>query len=182
MRSFIKFLSRNKLYTFINILGLSISLMFVILIAHYTIRGLTTDRNVEKKGEDFIGSGYTNGRLLKARYPQIEQVCAIASEKLPVSIAERQINADILFADSCFFNLFSFQLNGADRNIALIPMQNIVISQSFANKIFGTFNPAGQTIKISLSGRPENFTVCAIMPDMDKTVIKPFDMAVRLKI
>ena len=37
-RSFFNFLGRNKLYTAINIFGLSLSLMFVILIADYTVR------------------------------------------------------------------------------------------------------------------------------------------------
>ena len=39
-RSFFNFLGRNKLYTAINIFGLSLSLMFVILIADYTVRQL----------------------------------------------------------------------------------------------------------------------------------------------
>ena len=42
-RSFFNFLGRNKLYTAINIFGLSLSLMFVILIADYTVRQLTVD-------------------------------------------------------------------------------------------------------------------------------------------
>ena len=37
-RSFFNFLGRNRLYAFINIFGLSVSLMFVILIADYTLR------------------------------------------------------------------------------------------------------------------------------------------------
>ena len=42
-RAFLNFLGRNKLYTAINIFGFSISLMFVILIADYTLRQLTCD-------------------------------------------------------------------------------------------------------------------------------------------
>lgn len=43
IKSFTKFLSRNKLYTIIEILGLSISLMFVILIGIYTKQELSVD-------------------------------------------------------------------------------------------------------------------------------------------
>ena len=42
--TFFKFLSRNKLYTLIDVFGLSVSLMFVILIAVYTTQELSTDR------------------------------------------------------------------------------------------------------------------------------------------
>ena len=43
-RSFFNFLGRNKLYAAINIFGLSVSLMFVILIAVYVERELNIDK------------------------------------------------------------------------------------------------------------------------------------------
>ena len=43
MKSYLKFLSRNKLYTFINVLGLAISLMFVILLGDYAWRQYSID-------------------------------------------------------------------------------------------------------------------------------------------
>lgn len=47
-RSFFKFLSQNKAYTAIDIFGLSVSLMFVILISIYTVQELSTDKFHEK--------------------------------------------------------------------------------------------------------------------------------------
>ena len=44
LKSFLKFLSRNKLYTVINVVGLSVSLMFVILIGIYVVQELSVDR------------------------------------------------------------------------------------------------------------------------------------------
>ena len=49
-RSFFNFLGRNRLYAAINIFGLSVSLMFVILIADYTLRQFTCD-NYHTKGD-----------------------------------------------------------------------------------------------------------------------------------
>ncbi|MCD8135837.1 MAG: hypothetical protein LUH01_07780 [Parabacteroides gordonii] len=47
--SFLKFLSKNKAYTAIDVFGLSISLMFVILITVYTAQELATDQFHENK-------------------------------------------------------------------------------------------------------------------------------------
>ena len=44
IKSFLKFLSRNKAYTAIDVFGLSVSLMFVILIAVYTVQELSVDK------------------------------------------------------------------------------------------------------------------------------------------
>lgn len=44
LNSFLKFLSRNKAYTAIDVFGLSVSLMFVILIAVYTVQELSVDK------------------------------------------------------------------------------------------------------------------------------------------
>ena len=47
-KSFLNFLGRNKGYTAIDLFGLSVSLMFVILIATYVVGELSTDRYHEK--------------------------------------------------------------------------------------------------------------------------------------
>ena len=44
MKSYLKFLSRNKLYTFIEVVGLSISLAFVILIGSYISQQIAVTR------------------------------------------------------------------------------------------------------------------------------------------
>ena len=43
MKSYFKFLSRNKAYTFINIAGLVVSLMFIILMGDYAWRQYSID-------------------------------------------------------------------------------------------------------------------------------------------
>ena len=43
MKSYFRFLSRNKLYTFINLAGLVVSLMFIILMGDYTWRQYSID-------------------------------------------------------------------------------------------------------------------------------------------
>ena len=46
MKSYFVFLSRNKGYTLINVFGLSVSLMFVMLIGLYTWQEKSIDKQV----------------------------------------------------------------------------------------------------------------------------------------
>lgn len=45
-QTYFTFLERNKLFTFVNVAGLSISLMFVLLIANMVTRQLTIDKDL----------------------------------------------------------------------------------------------------------------------------------------
>ncbi|MEG0517317.1 MAG: ABC transporter permease [Bacteroidales bacterium] len=185
MKSYLKFLSRNKLYTFINVLGLSISLMFVILIANYVVRNLTIDNNVEKKeriyilgNEDYMATGYWNGQRLKARYPEVEQACGVAGgESSSVFISDKEYGAKVLYVDTTFFEMFSIKVLEGDAQTALISKGNVVISKSFANKVFGTANPIGQTVKFT-EGKEENRlkTVVGIIPDIENSIFPEADI------
>ena len=115
MNTFLRFLGRNKLYTFINVFGLSISLAFVVLIAVYTERQMSTDSFQEKADRIYLLScmknGYANGywmpRHIAPRYPEIESAVSVATEKINIRIDEETTQEQALFADSAFFNFFS---------------------------------------------------------------------------
>lgn len=113
LRSFFKFLSKNKSYTLIDIFGLSISLMFVILIATYTVQELSTD-NFQKNSdtiyalasEKTFGTAYRLADRLIERYPEIDKTCVISTHiaSVAVTYGDRQINTELLLADSTFFS------------------------------------------------------------------------------
>jgi putative ABC transport system permease protein len=72
----------------INVFGLSVSLMFVILIAVYTMQELSVDAFQEKVGRIYIlsgeespGSAWKLGARLQERYPEIEKTCATDSRR-----------------------------------------------------------------------------------------------------
>lgn len=193
-RSFFNFLGRNKLYTCINIFGLSVSLMFVILIADYTLRQFTHD-NYHSKGdriyaigtEASMNSGYYLQKYLLDRYPEIESTCAISAsgqctdDTQPVEIGSNKFAATIMYADTTFFRMFGFELAEGDREHVLASRDNVVLSESFARKVFGpTFNPLGQTVRVVDNGEDsENYIVSGIVRDIDRSVIPNMDIIMR---
>lgn len=179
--SFIKFLSKNKLYTAINIFGFAISLMFVVIIADYTIRQLTTDQFHEKANriyvlgtESFMGASYKLSDDLVAEYPEIETICGYAT--LEPSIDQDGIKSQVLtaFVDSNFFDVFSFKLIEGDRHSALVSRNSVVVTESYAYKAWGTTQGViGKDVIFAAEGEGSKAVsriVTAVVEDMKNTL------------
>ena len=112
IKSFLKFLSRNKGYTAIDVFGLSVSLMFVILIAVYVERELNIDKQqanydriVAIGNEEFLESGVPVSYWLEERYPEIEKVCPVITDQgksKQIFYGDKKLTADLVYADSTF--------------------------------------------------------------------------------
>lgn len=192
IKSFTKFLSRNKLYTIIEILGLSISLMFVILIGIYTKQELSVDsfqkdadRIYVLGNESFMISAYGIGERLMTQFPEVEKVMTVSSnlpwggiEALPITWQDKKINAKIQYTYEDFFDFFSFDLVTGSKSQVLSDKNYAVISDSFAKKFFGDANPIGQTLQISPS---ISIIVNGIMKDMHNSVIPYCDILARVE-
>lgn len=183
LKTFFKFLSRNKAYTAIDLFGLSVSLTFVILIAIYSAQEFSTDR-FQEKGERvyFVGSegvpcvGAAIPYMMKERYPEIEKVCPLVVNQFSGMKAEsegKKLNANLMFADSTFFDIFSFPLLQGDAHNALVAQNNVVVSQSFARKLFGTEDVVGRGITIEDSLQ---MVVSGVVADLKHSTIPEADI------
>ena len=119
MKSFLKFLSRNKQYSLINLLGLSVSMAFVILLAVYVQRQLSTDAFQENAdriyviaNEENVNAAYWLDKHLKNRFPEIEKSTAYThlGESQEFQIGGEKIYGSAACVDSSFFEIFSFDL------------------------------------------------------------------------
>lgn len=183
--SFIKFLSRNKAYTAIDIFGLSISLMFVILIAVYTIQELSTDRYQTKADRIYVvgndtdmGSAYRLAYRIQERFPEVNKVCPMSPFKgATVFNGDNKYSADLLLADLTFFDFFSFDLLNVSREQALSAKNHAVISESFARKAFPDTDPMGKSLRLNDS---VSVTVNGIMKDIKNSTIPYADVLLRM--
>ena len=118
LKSYLTFLSRNKAYTLINMLGFSLSLMFVIIITIYTEQEFGVDKSIDNADRIYsvcMGSGDSGGKTaegtgwriqqtLKNAFPDIEMTCAVtAGDTYMLDKQDNSVSTDILFADSTFF-------------------------------------------------------------------------------
>ena len=181
-KTYLKFLSRNKGYTAIDLFGLSVSLMFVLFIAVYTWQELSTDKFQEKGDRIYwIGSEQAVGTCgavpyeLKARYPEIEKVCPMVigqGAQMPAEAEGRRVTGSLMFVDTTFFDVFSFRLLQGDPENALISTTNAILSESFARKLFGTDDVLGKTI----SNDTLHYTVAGVIEDIKHSCIPEADI------
>ena len=185
MKSYFVFLSRNKGYTLINVFGLSVSLMFVMLIGLYTWQEKSIDKQVanadriEALGTDFgdgnvcEGTHHVNIKHLREQYPEIESACGACFANAWLSVGGDYMPANILVVDTTFFHVFDYQLLEGDRRTCLNDENGIVITQSYARKLFGSAEAMGQMVSMSDTVR---FRVTGVMQDMDNTVFNHPDV------
>ena len=184
IKSYLKFLQKNKTYTAIEVFGLSLSLMFVILIGAYTWQELSVDRFQKHADEIYLLGcedryelAYPLGYMVQERYPEVEAVCPMMcgkDDRITIAIRDHKYSVAINFADTTFFSFFSFPLvNGTAENA--LEGSQVVISERFANKAFPGQNPIGQTIRLL-----DNLTVSvsAVMKDIKHSAIPYCDLLV----
>lgn len=184
-KSFFKFLSRNSAYTAIDVFGLSVSLMFVILIAVYTVQEVSTDKFQEKGDRIYLltnehngGSAYRLAQHVKDRYPEVEMICPTALfTDQATAVKDQTMNADVLLADSTFFDMFSFGLIEGTSGQVLSGKSYAVVSETFANSAFGGRSPIGESLRIRDSVL---VTVSGIMKDIKNSVIPTCDVLIRM--
>lgn len=194
MKSFLNFIRRNGLYTFINLFGLTVSLAFVMLLAVYVSRQLTTDsfhENADRifiyANEDYIGGPYYLQKHLRDNFPEIEKTTSLLSNdaigELSIGNNGTSVQAKTTYADSSFFEIFSFELIEGSNEAWKASDRSAVISRSFANTYFQGKDPIGQQlVYTSSSGEKNTFTVAAVMEDIGHSIIPYCDILCRAEI
>ena len=183
LKSFFKFLGKNKLYSFVTISGFAVSLMFVLLLSVYIKQELSVDRfhkNKDRiyrlyreKGSTF---GAPNGGYIKNQLPEVEAYTRIKNMAgNAVFPGDQQTRMNYLLADSAFFTMFSFDLPEGDPREVLKTKDRAVLSKSFAHKMFGSEEPVGQSFELN----HKTFIVSGIIQDMPQnTHFDKFDAVI----
>lgn len=180
LKTFFSFLSKNKFYTAIEVFGLSISLMFVVFVSIYTVQELSVDKFHTKADRIFIigseetpSTGAAIAYKLKERYPEIEKVCPVVSANrksdyynILAKVNDQNYAVNAIFADSSFFEIFSFQLLNGDPQSVLKTPKDIVISRSYALRAFGSTDVSGKSITIQDS---VHLLVAGVVEDFKNT-------------
>ena len=189
IKSYITFLSRNKVYTAINVFGLSVSLMFVMLIGVYVwqeyrvTRDIPDSDRVEAIGmklarEQYIGTHHYVGKQLQKMFPEIESVCGVSKLELVVNKGDERLRAQTLTADSTFFSMFGYPLRDGDAARCLLAKDAAVVSESFAMKLFGETDVVGRTITFRDSLK---LHVTAVMEDLKGRIFDNPDIVVNFQ-
>ncbi|HKK43905.1 MAG TPA: ABC transporter permease [Balneolaceae bacterium] len=181
---------RNRMYSFINIAGLAIGIACTILILLYIYDEYSYDRfhkkadriyrlNVDAKTPAEVTkltcSPGPMGPNLVRDFPQVESMVRIMRTSGTVAYKQSRYQVDhALYADSTFYNIFSFKLLKGNPDNVLAGPASVVLTEDLAKKIFGDKDPIGKTIQLVHRGMP--VTVTGVAENTPRNSHFTFDM------
>ncbi|OJJ21084.1 hypothetical protein BKI52_10965 [marine bacterium AO1-C] len=176
-------LTRHKVYTLINLAGLSIGMACALLLYLYINDELSFDRYHKKAGQIYRVSSYyeladkkpqyfasSNVNLagaLSRDYPEVLQATRLhrGTAKKPLTYKDKKLYANgIQYADSNYFQVFSHRLIKGNPKTALSKPNSIVLTRTLAKKLFGRVgNAMGKVVQLF---DYQNNTVTGVMEDI----------------
>jgi len=171
-RNFIKVglrnLWKNKTFSFINIFGLAVSMSICLLIIlmladqreydqfhQHKERTYRILSDAGKKATKYASSPKPLARSLYEEYPIVESsTCLQTGLGGDATFRQKKMEMRGYFADEYFFDIFSFDLVRGNQKEALNAPGSIVLTRAFADKLFGSSDPLGQTITFEDRGLP----------------------------
>jgi len=192
IKSALRNIAKNKFYSFLNILGLSVGLTaFIFLYLHISdemsydtyhenasrIHRIESNFFIAGKSEMFAIVPVPMGPALQLEYPEIEKVVRIygTGNQLFRHGEKESYEEDFYFTDSTFFQVFTYNMIMGDPDKCLVEPYSIVLTKSTAEKYFGDENPMG---KILESGNDRQLKVTGLIEDVPQNSHLKFDALV----
>jgi ABC-type antimicrobial peptide transport system permease subunit len=174
-------LVRNKLFSAINIIGLSISMSVGLLLIGFLTDLLSYDDFHEKKGRiyriittsqrpgqplmELVSGSVKTGKKVKNDLPGVETAILMRwGFGGDAQIGEAKIPLSGVWVDHDFYKVFSFPLLKGDPNTALKEPYSLVLTEKTAKKLFGDTDALGKSIRFDTL----NYVVTGIMKDIPK--------------
>jgi putative ABC transport system permease protein len=187
----IRNLRKNPMASAINILGLTVGLSSCLLITlfirhelsydDFEVRGPRIARVIMDYKSDGGGAArrdnFTSTKVattFKRVFPEVESAVRMTIADRIVSNNEKLFyETRFMFADSSFFDLFSFSLLKGDPHTALSGPKKVILTESTARKYYGNEEPLGKLLRIGVDST--NYLVTGVMRDVPSNSQFKFD-------
>ena len=188
MKSYLKFLSRNKLYTAIQAVGLVVSLAFVLLTGHFVWQQKQMTRNVPdyedvysvyKSSDGYKGLGQSWGFAYQAKesVPEVEKAAMFwknLSEEATVDMDGTKYHVKTYMVGGDFFDIFPAEFENGSVEV-MSDISNVIISRSFANRLGGNDDDIlGRSVD-------DEFTIAAIIKETPNPIFGDVDIIINIE-
>ncbi len=182
-------LTKNRFFSFINLIGMTLGLSCFILIAFYIQNELSYDMQHENADRIYRVSQIQSGNefqgtdrfavaprplapTLKAQFPEVEAATTLTLDETLLKIKDQPFYAQGLFSDPYLFDVFTYPLIVGMAKEALKDPKSVIITTSLAKKYFGEASPLGKTILLE---QDRLLTVKGVVEDLPKNQHFSFD-------
>ena len=187
---------KNKIFSFINIAGLSIGLACAMLIILYTKDEVSYDRfhhqnpniyrivnrwyNPDSSLSSTDGNtGDLQGPRFLAKIPEIKSFVRVQSDSRDIRHGMEIQNYDQLLVDSNFFSVFSFPLLAGDPTTCLQHLHSIVLSEDMARKFFNTVDVVGKSLEVKDGDQFKPFLISGVSKKCPQNSSIKFDFLLK---
>ena len=192
-------IAKNKLYSIINILGLSLGIAVCLLITLFVKDEFSFDQYQKQKNEiyrlviderssnsesfKYGDTGLHAGNVFSKQLPEITRMVRIKSEFFNIKHPNgtEVMAQEASHVDSSFFNIFNADFIAGSPFKALSQPNFIVISEKVAKLFFGNDNAINKTLAIEVDGAFKNFLVKGVSRNSPQNstvqieLLMPFD-------
>lgn len=185
-------LLKHKLFTALNLVGLSLSLVSCLLIYRFVSYHHSFDDfhakadqiyrvvavNEHPTGLEYEAeTPYPLGEAMKSEFPEIQKIAQIHAEEENVIKAgeEKFKENEIIFANSDYLDVFNFKILKGDSKKALDELNKTFLTEKLAEKYFGNDNPLGEVITF---GNGLELSVVGIIQDPPDNTHIPMSMII----
>ncbi|SEI38761.1 putative ABC transport system permease protein [Dyadobacter koreensis] len=180
-------LIKNKGYSFIHLVGLTIGLWACMMVATVVIDSLSYDKQwarsndlyrivtIDKRGEGMYERGsYSNSSLaaeLKKNYPEVENYSSISQGTSYLNLTKGEMNGvktNVLRMDTTAWQMLDVKVLSGNPSLYQAGNKNIVISETFRNKFFINQDPVGKIIydTPSYGDKANPYLITGVMEDL----------------
>ena len=171
---------KNKVYTSINVLGLTLGLTSSMLLMLYVNHQLSYDQFHEKKDDIYRVSLYNwaitpnivGPTLKRAFSEEIQSSVRVAFFRKQVfNYGKEAFTSDLTYVDPGFFDVFSFDFLSGNKLNALTDPNSLIVTKKAALRHFGTTDIVNETIQVS----GQNYLVTGVLEDIPSNSTIQFD-------
>ncbi len=184
-------MTRSKLFTAINFIGLAISMSVGLLIMTFVsdlmsydnfhknkdniFRVLTLDQKVNEPLVNLASSSVKTGRSIKETFSGVDDVTVLRNGFNQIAeIESKELPTQGYWADSSFLKIFTYPLIEGNPQSALKDPYSLVLTKDYAQKLFGRSDVLGKTITFNAI----DYTVTGIMENIPKLSYLNFEVLV----
>jgi putative ABC transport system permease protein len=190
----LRYLWRKKTYSLLNFTCLTFGLTCAIITVLYILNVFSYDKFHKNYDRLYLAAAYVtyfNGDripkenlsasltdVLKEHAPEIENMTRIAMREYSFINGEKTFSGTGFYADTNFFNLFTFPLVNCENQNVLTDLGSIVISEGMANKFFETPDCEGKTLILKDGSRQEAYKIAGVFKKIPKQSLMQFDFVI----
>lgn len=193
MKSYLRFLGRNKLYAAIELFGLSVALAFVLILSSYIIDEIRTDREVKDKGRLWVchnkgiaSSSQKFDKIFRAM-PEVTDFCQFSVIETPLHIKENDLSYSVkpMYVSGNFFEFMGYELVAGDASKLWTNEKSVVISERFARNLYPREHAVGQKLTFADNDDDEEpfwntLTITGVYRNPEKSIVMNSDIIMNI--